>query len=191
MKRDLPRQDAFERVSGQAVYTRDVVLPGMLYAKILLSPYAHAKILSIDTNEAEKLVGVRDIMKFDDPDIAYENCTYPGFEVSRNYNLLTLPATSEFSQHPMGVAVVADSEEICDQALRLIKIEWEEKPFILDMEEALKPDAPMIMPEVKFMNPSAKEPNTVLTDRAEIGDVEKGFAEADKKIGRASCRERV
>jgi xanthine dehydrogenase molybdenum-binding subunit len=190
MKKDLPRQDAYERVSGQAVYTRDVVLPGMLYAKILLSPYAHAKILTIDTSEAEKLVGVRDIMKFDDPDIAYENCTYPGFEVSRNYNLLTLPRTSEFSQHPMGVVVVADTEEICDQALRLIKIEWEENPFILDMEEALKPDAPKIMPEVKFMNPGAKEPNTVLTDRAEFGDVEKGFAEADKVIEYTITRER-
>lgn len=190
MKNDLPRQDAYERVSGQAVYTRDVVLPGMLYAKILLSPYAHAKILSIDTREAEKLIGVRDIMKFDDPDIAYENCTYPGFEVSRNYNLLTLPRTSEFSQHPMGVAVVADTEEICDQALRLIKIEWAEQPFILDMEEALKPDAPKIMPEVMFMNPSAKEPNTVLTDRAEFGDVEKGFKEADKVIEYSITRER-
>ena len=80
----------------------------------------------------------------------------------------------------MGVVVVADSEEICDRALRLLKIEWEERPFILDMEESLKPDAPKIMPEVKFMNPKAKEPNTVLTDRAEFGNVEKGFAEADK-----------
>ena len=180
MKRNLPRQDAYERVSGQAVFTRDVVLPGMLYGKILLSPYAHARIISIDTSEAEALVGVRDILKFDDPDIAWENGIHPGFEVSRNYNLLTLPRTAEFYQHPMGVVVVADSEEICDRALRLLKIEWEEQPFILDMEEALKPDSPKIMPEVKFMNPTAKEPNTVLTDRAEIGNVEKGFAEADK-----------
>jgi hypothetical protein len=72
----------------------------------------------------------------------------------------------EFFQHPMGAVIVADTEEICDRALRLLKIEWEERPFILDMEEALKPDAPKIMPEVKLMNPKAKEPNTVLTDRA-------------------------
>ncbi|MFC1840269.1 xanthine dehydrogenase family protein molybdopterin-binding subunit [Thermodesulfobacteriota bacterium] len=180
MKKDLPRQDAFERVSGHAVFTRDVILPGMLYGKILLSPYTHAKITSIDTSEAEALVGVRDILKFDDPDIAYENGIHPGFEVSRNYNLLTLPGTSEFCQQPMGVVVVGDSEEICDKALRLLKIEWEERPFILDMEDALKPDAPKVMPEVKFMNPKAREPNTVLTDRVEIGNVEKGFAEADK-----------
>ena len=120
--------------------------------------------------------------RYDDPDIEFDNETLPGFEVSRNYNLLTLPRTSEFYQHPMGVVVVADTEEICDRALRLLKIEWEERPFILDMEESLKPDAPKIMPEVKFMNPKAKEPNTVLTDRAEFGNVEKGFAEADKVI---------
>ena len=182
MSRTINRQDAFERVSGQAVFTRDVDLPGMLYGKILLSPYAHARIKSMDTSEAEALVGVRDILKYDDPDIEFDNETLPGFEVSRNYNLLTLPRTSEFFQHPMGVVVVADTEEICDRALRLIKIEWEEQPFILDMAESLKPDAPKIMPEVKFMNPKAKEPNTVLTDRAEFGNIEEGFAEADKVI---------
>jgi xanthine dehydrogenase molybdenum-binding subunit len=182
MKRTIKRQDAFERVSGQAVFTRDVNLPGMLYAKILLSPYAHARIKSIDTSKAEAFLGVRDILVYDDPDIEFDNETLPGFEVSRNYNLLTLPRTSEFYQHPMGVVVVADTEEICDRALRLLKIEWEEQPFILSMEESLKPAAPKIMPEVKLMNPGAEEPNTVLTGREEIGNVEKGFAEADKVI---------
>ena len=67
-------------------------------------------------------MGVRDILRYDDPDIEFDNETAPGFEISRNYNLLTLPRTSEFFQHPMGVVVVADSEEICDRALRLLKI---------------------------------------------------------------------
>jgi CO/xanthine dehydrogenase Mo-binding subunit len=178
----MTRQDAYERVSGQAVFTRDVYLPGMLYAKILLSPYAHAKIASIDSSEAEALTGVRDILKFSDPDIAFDNENGPYFEASRNYNILTLPKTGDFYQHPMGVVVVADSEEICDRALRLIKITWEELPFILNMEDSLKPDAPRIMPEVLRMNPKAKDPNTVLTDREEFGDVEKGFTDADKII---------
>jgi len=98
------------------------------------------------------------------PDLPTIAETLPGFEVSRNYNLLTLPRTSEFFQHPMGVVVVADTEEICDRALRLLQIEWEERPFILDMEESLKPTAPKIMPEVKRLHPKAKEPNTVFTD---------------------------
>lgn len=174
------RQDAYEKLSGEAVFTRDVYLPGMLYAKILTSPYAHARIVSIDTSKAEALTGVRDIVKFDDPDVALENST--GGYCSSEYNILTLPATSDFYQHPMGVAVVADSEEICDRALRLIDIQWEEQPFILDMQESLKPDAPRIMPEVLRLNAQAREPNVLNMRTTEIGDVEKGFAEADKVL---------
>jgi CO/xanthine dehydrogenase Mo-binding subunit len=172
------RQDGHDKVSGQAVFTRDLDFPGMLYAKILISPYAHAKIVSMDTSKAEALTGVRDILKFDDADIALENST--GGYCASQYNILTLPGTSDFYQHPMGVVVVADNEEICDRALRLIEIQWEEQPFILDMEESLKPDAPKIMPEVLRLNRQAKDPNTLLTKTTEIGDVQKGFAEADK-----------
>ena len=179
-KRNLSRQDGHDRVSGQAVYTRDIYLPGMLYAKTLISPYAHAKIVRMDTSQAESLEGIRDILKYDDPDIARENVT--GNYVNNAFNILTLPGISDFYQHPMGVVVVADSEEICDRALRLIKIEWEERPFVLDMEESLKPDAPKIMAEVVRLDATAKEPNTILTREAMIGDVDKGFAEADKTI---------
>ena len=83
--------------------------------KYLHRPMHSAKIVSMDTSKAEALTGVRDILKFDDPDIEYENST--GGYCSSDYNILTLPATSDFYQHPMGVAVVADSEEICDSAL--------------------------------------------------------------------------
>lgn len=174
------RQDGHDKVSGQAVYTRDVYLPGMLYAKILTSPYASTRIISMDTAKAQALTGVRDIIRFDDPDIKFENST--GGYCSGNYNILTLPSTGDFYQHPMGVVVVADNEEICDQALRLVEIEWEELPVVLDMEKSLKPDAPRIMPEVLRLNSSARDPNTVLTRSTDIGDVEKGFAEADKII---------
>jgi xanthine dehydrogenase molybdenum-binding subunit len=159
----------------------------MLVAKIMTSPYAHARIASMDTRTAAALEGVRDVLRYDDPDIAFDNVT--GCSSASKYNILTLPGTSDFYQHPMGVAVVADSEEICDRALRLVKIEWEERPFVLDMEESLRPDARKIMSEVTRLDPAAKEPNTVFTHESEIGDVEKGFAEADKileyKIKRA------
>jgi CO/xanthine dehydrogenase Mo-binding subunit len=69
LSRTTTRQDAFERVSGQAVFTRDMQLPGMLYAKILPSPYASARIKSIDTSKAAALMGVRDILRYADPDI--------------------------------------------------------------------------------------------------------------------------
>jgi CO/xanthine dehydrogenase Mo-binding subunit len=174
------RQDGHDKVSGQAVYTRDVYLPGMLYAKILKSPYTSARIVKMDISKAETLTGVRDIIKFDDPDIRLENTT--GGYCSSEYNILTLPPTADFYQHPMGVVVVADSEEICDCALSLIEIEWEEMPFILDMEESLKPDSPRIMPDVLRLNSLAKEPNILLTKKTDLGDVDKGFAEADKII---------
>ncbi|MCL2878576.1 MAG: molybdopterin-dependent oxidoreductase, partial [Acidobacteria bacterium] len=173
-----PRQDAHDKLSGQALFTRDIELQGMLYAKILTSPYAHARIVSMDTSRAEALIGVRDILKFDDPDIEFENST--GGYCSQHYNILALPATADFFQHPMGVAVVADSEEICDRALRLIDIQWEELPFILDMEQSLQPDAPRLMPEVLRLNRTAKDPNTVYTRTVNVGDIEKGFAEADR-----------
>jgi CO/xanthine dehydrogenase Mo-binding subunit len=184
IKRSMSRQDAHDRVSGHAGYTRDIYLPGMLYAKILTSPHAHAKIVGMDASQAEALVGVRDILKFNDPDIAKDIGI--GGDISASYGILTLPGTSDFYQHPMGVVVVADSEEICDRALRLIKIQWEEQPFILDMEDAAKPDAPKIMPEVRRMmmgfRSESKGPNIIGSEDRKIGDVEKGFAEADKII---------
>ena len=84
----ISRQDAHERVSGKAVYTRDVFLPGMLYAKILTSPYAHAKIANIDTSEAESLPGVRDILKYSDEDIANDSATGPWYEISGKYDII-------------------------------------------------------------------------------------------------------
>lgn len=188
IKEKMKRHDAFERVSGQAVYTRDVQLTGMLYAKILTSPFAHAKIKNLDTGEARKILGVRDIMKFDDPDILDKRGL--GADTGARYSILALPGISDFYQHPMGVAIVADSEEICDRALRSVKIQWEERPFILDMEESAKPEAPRIMPEAmkmgfgfgRFNSESGNDSNIVETGEREIGDVEKGFAEADSVI---------
>jgi CO/xanthine dehydrogenase Mo-binding subunit len=179
-KSNLSRQDGRNRTSGLALYTSDIYLPGMLYAKILASPYAHAKIVRIDTSKAEALPGVRDILKYDDPEISRDNVT--GVYVSNAFNILTLPGISDFYQHPMGVAVVADDEETCDRALRLIEIEWEERPFVLDMEGSLRPDAPKVMSEVVRLDETATEPNTILTREETVGDVDKGFAEADKVI---------
>jgi CO/xanthine dehydrogenase Mo-binding subunit len=180
MHRKMNRQDAYERVSGQAVFTRDLSLPGMLFAKTMTSPYAHATIKSLDISSALALPGVRDVLRHDDPDIAADNVT--GCSSASKYNILTLPGTGDFYQHPMGVAVVADSEEICDRALRLMNINWEEQRFILEMEESLKPGAPKIMADVLRLDPTAREPNTVYSEENEIGNVEKGFSEADRII---------
>jgi CO/xanthine dehydrogenase Mo-binding subunit len=186
-KRKMTRQDAPDRVSGNGIFTRDVSLPKMLYAKILTSPYAAAKITSMDVGPAKALMGVIDILTYKDPDIARDSA--PGSEITPGFDILTLPGTSDFYQHPMGVVVVAESEEICDRALRLIKIEWEELPFILDMDEAAKPDSPRIMPEVSrgmggrgFRGGNHGGANIITTENDEFGNVQKGFAEADKVL---------
>jgi CO/xanthine dehydrogenase Mo-binding subunit len=191
IKPTMSRQDARDRVTGQAAYTRDIQLPGMRYAKILTSPYAHAKIVRMDTSRAEDLVGVRDVLTWDDPDIAHDSGV--GADISGGYSIRTLSGTGDFYQHPMGVVVVADSEELCDRALRLIRIDWEELPFILDMEEAAAPDAPKIMPEVQRLTgfpmgpgrgatPGSRGANVIASADREIGNVEKGFSEAEKII---------
>lgn len=140
---------------GKGIYTRDVAFPGILYAKIFTAPYANAKIVSMDTTPAETLVGVGDILRYDNPDIAEDAVAFGDNAIQ--YSILTLPGIGDFCNHPMAAAVVADSEEICDRALRLIKIKWEERPFILDMGESLKPDAPKIMPASKRLNAAARE----------------------------------
>jgi CO/xanthine dehydrogenase Mo-binding subunit len=180
IQRGMNRQDAYDKTSGQALYTRDIFLPGMLCAKILISPHAHAAIVSMELSAARALLGVRDILTFDDPDISNDGGV--GVDTASKFSILTLPKTADFYQHPMGIAVVADNEEICDRALRLIKIKWEERPFILDMEESAKTNAPKIMAESWRLHPKAAEPNIVMTDENEIGDVKKAFAEADKVI---------
>jgi len=96
----MPRQDAHEKASGKAVYTRDIALPGMLYAKILTSPYAHAKITGIDTSKAEALLGVRDILKYSDPDVVNDTGTGAWYEISGNYNILTFPEPAIFTGIP-------------------------------------------------------------------------------------------
>src|SRR5512141_2594486 len=84
IRRSMPRQDGYERASGEAIYTRDILLPGMLYATILTSPYAHASIQSMDTRKASAMVGVRDILRYDDPDISTDNVT--GNSSASKYN---------------------------------------------------------------------------------------------------------
>ena len=68
-KRRIRRVDGYEKASGSAVYTRDIYRPGMLYAKFLRSPHAHAKIKRLDTSKAEALQGVRAVLRYDDPGI--------------------------------------------------------------------------------------------------------------------------
>jgi len=176
-QRGLRPKEAPPKVSGKAVYTNDIYLPGMLYAKIYRSPYAHARIVSMDTSKAEALPGVKWVLRYDDPDADLADPFKPFRMIFFPYFIDSiLPGTGYSYGQRVGAMVVAESEEICDEALKLINenIIWEELPFILDPEEAASPNAPVLQPE---MNPD----NNIYKDNIsyEIGDVEQGFANAD------------
>lgn len=191
-KRGVRRIDGYAKASGKAVYTRDVQIPGMLYAKVMRSPYAHARIISMDTSKAESLPGVRAVLRYDDPEIEGRKLNgsvggpdriagqFSGFGLKPESVILAREAW--FEGQAVGAVIAADTEDIATEALRLIAVQWEELPFILDQEEALGPEAPVLLP--------GAESNKLADDREtfEQGDVAKGFEEADKIIEFKACR---
>ena len=188
-KREVRRLDGYEKASGKAVYNRDIQIPGMLYARILDSPYPRARILRMDTGKAEALSGVRSIIRYDDPEVQdrdlngsyfapeWVNKELGGWALKPIHRVLGDEAFYE--GQPMAVAVAADTEDIAVEALGLVEIEWEELPFVLDQEEALKPDAPILRPGEDSNLISGGD---LVEHSHHVGDVEKGFAEADRII---------
>jgi CO/xanthine dehydrogenase Mo-binding subunit len=180
--RDTPRIDAIERVTGRAAYTRDLKLPGMLYARLLTSPHPHARIVSIDTSRAAALPGVRAIVTHEThPDIVYSSGSIAG---GAQYNDaakdITLHKRYMFGNPVRHVgepvaAVAAIDRHVAEEAARLIAIEYEELPFVLDLEEALDPDAPQIWPEGNIGLNGRNEPNPL---GGRTGDAAAGFAAA-------------
>jgi CO/xanthine dehydrogenase Mo-binding subunit len=179
-RRGVRRLDGFEKASGQALYTIDVALPGMLYAKFLTSPFPHAKIVRMDTRNAEELPGVRAVLRYDDPELPA--LADLGGHVPNA--IPVLPRIAYFQGEEVGAFVAADTEAIADEALRLIEVEWEERPFVLDAVEGLKPQAPLANPEIY---PAGNHYNEGFLDVEQHGDIAQGFAEADL-ILEFSCR---
>ncbi|MFC1846957.1 xanthine dehydrogenase family protein molybdopterin-binding subunit [Chloroflexota bacterium] len=184
--RGFPRKDGYDKASGKGVYARDLYLPGMLFAKPLLSPYAHAEIKSMDTTAAAALPGVRDILRYDDPE--GQMPIWEGIFVYPDVGQLCFP-DQKLVEHralwfpqPVGAIVCADSESICNEALRLIEVEWEELPFILDPEEALEAGAPLLRPDLNPDSNMRIHPVFPGHDNRNFGDVEEGMQEADKIV---------
>ncbi|MCL2149689.1 MAG: molybdopterin-dependent oxidoreductase [Dehalococcoidia bacterium] len=145
-KHGLTRRDGLAKCNGTAVYARDFQMAGALCAKSMEAPYAHAKILSMDTARAATVPGVRKIIKYDDPPIgvaSFDGQRYPGA-------LPTLPSENWWAGEICGAIVVADNEMACDEALKILyqDTEWEKLPFHLDCERALASDAAVIYPDL-------------------------------------------
>ncbi|MDX1483442.1 MAG: xanthine dehydrogenase family protein molybdopterin-binding subunit [Alphaproteobacteria bacterium] len=175
------KPDGVDKVTGRAKFGADTQLPGMLVGKILRSPHAHAIIKSIDTSEAEKLPGVKAVCTRDDfPDIK------PG--PMKDISYICMAREKVFFDGHQVAAVAATSEKIAKQALKLIKVEYEVLPHVIDVMDAVKDDAPILHEgnRPKGIDDWPEDKQTNILERAEWskGDVEKGFEEADLIVER-------
>ena len=181
------RPDGVPKVTGLARYGADFTLPGMLWAKILRSPHAHARIRSINTAKAQALPGVKAVMTAADlPDQKFE---YVGPErVAINYWHMTRNVMARekvlFEGHPVA-AVAATSNAIAEAALRLIEVDYEVLPHVIDVDEAMRPDAPLLFEDMitRGVEPVPAKPSNI-SKKVEfrIGDTAAGFAAADEIV---------
>ena len=136
--KSVERTDGRVKVTGKARYAGDLVAPGMLHGKLLRSPLAHAKILNIDTSKARALPGVLAVITGKDfPGIPYG--TRPDTR-----DQLPMPITKVHHFGEGVAAVAAINEDTAEEALDLIKVDYEELPVVLTAEDALKPDSPPV-----------------------------------------------
>ncbi len=170
--------DAEKMVRGKPVYTDDFTLPGMLYARMLTSPHAHARIKEIDTSRAEALPGVHAVLTYKDvPRIPFYNAGQSHPSPSPT-DFVSLDNKVRYFGDRVAV-VAAETEEIAEEALHLIQVDYEVLPAVFDPEEAMKPGAPIIHDEPDSTGIHDPSRNVVARIEAESGDVGKGFAEAD------------
>lgn len=178
------RYDGADKVTGRALYGEDVLLPGMLYGAVLRSPHAHARILSLDISRAEALPGVKAVVTAADlPDIA-DKTTAVGEAsvVNLRYQSNNVLARDKVLYHGHAVAAVAaTSPHIAEEALALIQVEYEVLPPVLDVWEAMREDAPILLEDLRTdeLGRKGDNPTNVARHlRHERGDLERGFQEA-------------
>ncbi|MCY4431737.1 MAG: xanthine dehydrogenase family protein molybdopterin-binding subunit [Rhodospirillales bacterium] len=183
------RPDGVDKVTGRARFGADVHLPNMLVGKMLRSPHAHARIHSIDTSAALALPGVKTVVTRDDfNDLPSE--FVPAGEMLINYRDVVRNVMARekalFEGHPVA-AVAAVSEKVAREALARIKVDYEVLPHVLDVVEAMAPEAPLLHEDLitAGVEPAPTTPSNVAkVVEFKLGDVEAGFAEADVVIER-------
>lgn len=178
------RHDGADKVIGRAKYGADLKLSGMLHGAILRSPHAHAKILSIDTSEAEAMPGVHAIVTGKDMPVVEDHIAELG-EGAVNVAHLSRNVLARDKVHYKGhsiAAVAADTRHLADEAVQKIKVEYEVLPPALTVQDAMADGAPIILEELRTDSLAGVEDgqptNIAAHHRYEKGDVEAGFAEA-------------
>jgi CO/xanthine dehydrogenase Mo-binding subunit len=170
-----PRLEGREKVTGATQYTADLALPGTLWGRCLRSPFPHARIVSIDTSRAVAISGVQAVLTGAD---------VRGIRYGRR--LYDVPVLAEDRVRFVGervAAVAAEDRDAAEEALLLIDVEYEELPAVFDPADALRPDAPILHPEVNsypgLPRPLEVPSNAFVRDVWAKGDVQEGFAQAD------------
>jgi CO/xanthine dehydrogenase Mo-binding subunit len=178
------RPDGVDKVTGRAAFGADYVMPGMLWGKVKRSPHAHARIVKIDASKALALPGVKSVITGADfPDIPTEEAFIGEGPVNfrdQAYNVIAR-GKALYEGHAVA-AVAATSEAICDLALDLIDVTYEVLPFVIDIEDAIKPDAPVLHEDLftAGIDPKPTKPSNISKRVAfKKGNVEAGFAEAE------------
>lgn len=185
------RPDGAEKVTGKAQYGADIRLPGMIFGKVLRSPHAHARVVSVDASAAASVPGVMAVVTRKDLPAVADKVEELGEsavnlkEVSDNI----LASDKVLYRGHAVAAVAATSPHIAEQALALIKVEYEVLPPVLDVQDAMREDAPLLNPERRTKTLmtgelSAKASNIATYNRLQGGDVAAAFAAADVVVER-------
>jgi putative selenate reductase molybdopterin-binding subunit len=171
--------DAVKLAKGNPAFVDDIEMRGMLYAKLLTSPHAHARILDIDDSEARALPGVHAVIHYKNiPRVRYASGgqSYPN---PKPYDQVSFDNKVRYIGDRVA-AVAAESIEIAEEALKLIRVNYEILPAVFDENEAIKEGAPVIHDEPDMEGAYDPGHNISHHIEAKVGNVEQGFAEADR-----------
>ena len=173
------RVDSVKLATGRGTFVDDIALPGMLYARILRSPHAHARIVRIDAKKARAIPGVAAVLTHQDvPRVPYTTAGQ-GWPEPSPYDAVMLDSKVRFVGDRVAV-VAAEDPELARRACDAIKVEYEVLPAVLDPEEAMAPGAPVIHDQPDASGIKDPTRNLAAEIVAEVGDVAKGFAEAER-----------
>ena len=181
------RPDGDDKVTGRATFGADFTLPGMLWGKVLRSPHPHARIKSINFDKALALPGVKAVVSGKDlVEFPLDKPVIVGIQDMR-WMCRNVMARDKalFAGHPVA-AVAATSAKIAAKAVKLIEVDYEVLPWVIDVEEAMKPDAPIVHDFVRTPGDDSGKPSNISNKlEHKLGDCDAGFAAADVVIERS------
>ena len=176
------RPDGLDKVTGKAQFGADLTLPGMLFGKVVRSPHAHARILSIDTSAAESMLGVKAVITGSDfPDLAANGAHPSDIDVANN----AIARDKVLYEGHVVAAVAATTRELAEAAAKAVEVSYEVLPHVLTVDEAMADNAPLLHENMitKGVEPAPEQPSNIASRIVhERGDLEQGFGEADVVI---------